>query len=197
MLKKQLLLLIFVSIFFGWSVQRSCAAVIDSADVNGYTTFQDTNTGLVWLDLDNFYDSTSTYGTTGYDMISAATTAGFTFATKSKVEGLLGGLSLASGEWSSYASIMGYGIPRNLIWGMYDDLNGNPYGWAYSYSTDSSWGYADDSTDASSIQNLGFSGQVDMGIWAYQTSSPVPEPATFILLGSGLAGLAFYRRKRK
>ena len=43
-----------------------------------------------------------------------------------------------------------------------------------------------DGVDNIIIDNVHFSG-----------NAPVPEPATILLLGSGLAGLAFYRRKKK
>ena len=64
------------------------AAVIDHADVGGFRTFQDTDTGRVWLDLNNFF------GETTNQMIAQANAAGFTFVLRSDVDALLGSLPL-------------------------------------------------------------------------------------------------------
>lgn len=47
-------------------------------------------------------------------------------------------------------------------------------------------------TDFLYLQTIG-----DMAFRLEGTSDPVPEPGTFILLGGGFAGLAFYRRKHR
>lgn len=181
------------AVFFGFSAH---ASVIESADVNGLATFQDTSTGRVWLDINNFYDVTATYGTSGNDMIAVASAAGFTFATEADVRGLLDTLPLESGQWGSYAEVMGYAVPRQLIWGMYEDGSGNPYGYAWAFDYDNAWQFLNNATDANLIQNAMSPGSIDLGIWAYREATVVPVPAAAWLMGSGLLGLVGIARRK-
>ncbi len=171
------------------------ATVIDHVDVNGLKTFKDVETGRVWLDMNNFFDAAAENGPNGLDMISTAQAAGFAFANKADVIQLLSSLPLTGGEWAGYASVMGYGIPRQVIWGMYDDQTDSPYGWAYAYNTYNAWGMDDDVYDPATIVNEGLEGSRDLGLFAYHVgTSDVPEPASIALMGLGIAGLLAARR---
>lgn len=170
--------------------QGAQAAVIGSADVGGLATFQDTNTGRVWLELDNFFGKTTT------EMVAAAQTAGFTFATTADVHQLLDSLPLTSGEWPGYEAIMGGAPNRGLIWGSYDD-GGDPLlvGWAYAYDGDTAWNFVDATFGVNDVPNAG-TPEADMNIWAYQAGQAVPEPGSLVLAALALAGICAVGRRR-
>jgi hypothetical protein len=168
------------------------AAITQHADVGGFRTFQDLNTGRVWLDLNNFFNASPN------SMIASAAAGGFTFATRSDVEQLLGSLPLGGGRWSTYKSIMGDAPNRELIWAVYQDGGDPPFGWAFAHWNYSTWGFADDKISGNVVQNAN-GRYADLNLWAYKQASvsAVPEPGSLTLLGAGVLGLCGRLRRRR
>ncbi len=164
------------------------AAVVAGPTVGGFDTFTDTNTGLSWLKLDDFLNKSVS------QMMAAATSAGFTIATRSDVGSLVSTLPLDGtfATWSSYASVMGSSLSRDILWGAYGpvDLNGN-IGWAYAFS-DGNWTY-NNSAESVLLANG------DLNLWAFAAVAAVPEPSSWTMMILGFAGVGFmaYRRKSK
>jgi len=171
------------------------AAIIDLPETGGYGLFQDSDTGYIWLDLDNFY------GLSFYEMELIVTNLGFTVATKSDVETLLSNdpLDGTFATWSYYANIMGSAPNRNLIWGAYEDGRDPLYSYVSASENQNQWQFAIHTCAfRSDVANEGSTTEegeplfiTDMNIWAHSlTDIAVPIPATMYLFASGLLGLS-------
>lgn len=174
------------------------ATIVAGDDVGVLGTFTDTDTGLNWLRLDNFFNQSSN------DMRAIAEANGFTLASKSAVETLLGDLPLTSAElWDDYAAIMGRAPARDLIMAAYaspePDYYGYPYyGIAYTFRGWRGWGFFDIALFGYTIPNQGGS-EADLNLWAYRevVVAGAPEPTSWALMILGFGGSGAMLRSRR
>jgi hypothetical protein len=197
---------LLVTVLFG--TVASNAAVIDVPNVTinsgSYRAFQDTTTGLTWLDLNNVFFTNHTYNTVNTLLAGS----GFHLATLSELQALQASIPAVPANFAGEAPIIGAnyaGSPfatgsRDLAWGIYEDgnaLDGISYSW--KYAGDLSWNFTGNAVGQSNALMSVNSTDQDLGAWIVGNgSSAVPEPGTFGLLGLSLVGAAAFRfRSRK
>ena len=178
------------------------ATIVNHADVNGIRTFQDTSTGYIWADLDNFAAANQGQGLaaaitdpsySGY--LNALQAAGFTFASTALVDAMKA--SVPIGSWAEIGQFRAavstdWGDIIEVVRGYSDEGNGV---WRlHRIDAPNTWAGSPLGANPTNI----FS---STGLWAYRTSAPgaseVPEPGTLALLGvAALFACAQKRRPR-
>ena len=155
-----------ISLLLVFSLPAS-AGVVDTPDASfggqTYQTFQDDTTSLYWLDLDNFWDDTSTYNS----LIALLDGSGFHLATLEELTALQASIPAIPANFATEVVITGgNNTTRQIMWGIYEDgnpIDGVSYAWKFDIDTD--WLSTFNIIAADQIFSNSNSTHNDLGAW--------------------------------
>lgn len=180
------------------------AGVIEAPNVtignSSYETFQDDTTSLIWLDLDSFWDDTTTYNS----LVTLLAGSGFRLATASDLALLEASMPAIPANFAAEVVIVGGNYTsRNLMWGIYEDGNSSDgVSYSYRYGTDNAWQYSYNIVSPTEVFSNHNQTERDLGAWVVADESRPVEPVpTLNWLGIAalvfmLTGFVYYRHRK-